>query len=129
MITAFSFYQGLAQHKADAIVGKWMKTPKEDMIIEVYKMNNEFQGKITWTKIKDQENKVGFVILEDLVYDAASNTWEDGKIHDPRSGRTYTAFVKLKPDGMLEVNGYLGLKFFGKKKNFRRVNSATADRK
>lgn len=122
ILIVFSAYHCSAQNKEDAIIGKWLKTPKEDMIIEVYKLSNEFQGKIAWTKIKDQTRAVGFVILDKLKYDPKSNTWEDGNIHDPRSGKTYTASVQIKPDGMLEVNGYLGFKFFGKKKNFKRVN-------
>ena len=114
-------YSCFAQNDPNAIVGKWLKIPKEDMIIEVYKAGDEFEGKMVWTKIKDQNKANGFVILDKLKYNAKTDKWEDGKIHDPRSGKTYTASVRIKPDGLLEVNGYIGIKLFGVKKNFKRV--------
>ena len=110
-----------AQNNADAIIGKWLKVPKEDLIIEVYKSGEQYQGKITWTKTKDPNRPIDFMILDKLKYNSNSGVWEDGKINDPGSGRTYTASVKLKPDGMLELTGYMGFKFFGKKKNFKKV--------
>lgn len=119
------FFTSSAQ-KADRIVGKWMKVPKEDMIIQVYKSGNEYKGKIAWTKTKDPDKKVGSIILDKLKYNPDSEVWEDGKIHDPRNGKTYTASVKIKPDGMLEMTGYLGFKFFGKKKEFRRLSDNAA---
>ncbi len=33
----------------------------------------------------------------------------------------YTAAAKIKSNGKLEVNGYLGFSFFGIKKNFKRL--------
>lgn len=110
-----------AQNNADAIIGKWLKIPKEDLIIEVYKVKDEYKGKIKWTKDNDKKKPVGFIILEDLKYNPKSKKWENGKVHDPNSGSTYTATAKIKSEGTLEVNGYMGFIFFGAKKNFRRV--------
>lgn len=62
--------KGYAQNNADAIIGKWLKTPKEDLIIQVYKTGNEYKGKITWTKGNDPKKPVGYVILENLKYNA-----------------------------------------------------------
>lgn len=121
VILVLGTYICSAQNSANAIVGKWLKTPKEDMIIEVYKAGNEYQGKIAWTSTTDQKKAAGFVILDKLIYNADSNTWEDGRIHDPRSGKNYAASVKLKPDGMLEVHAYMGFKFIGKKKYFKKT--------
>ena len=55
----FSF-KGYSQNNPDAIIGKWLKTPKEDLIIEVYKVKNEYQGKISWSK--DNKKAVGFAM-------------------------------------------------------------------
>ena len=111
-----------AQNNADAIVGKWLKIPKEDLIIEVYKTGNEYKGKITWTKNNDPKKPVGYVILENLKYNANKKMWKGGKIHDPNSGSTYDAEAKIKSDGTLEVLGYMGMKFLGSKKYFKKVN-------
>ena len=105
----------------DAIIGKWLKTPKEDLIIRVYKSGNEYKGKIIREKEVLKNKSVGFVILENLEYNSNKQTWRGGKIHDPNSGKTYDAEAKINEDGLLEVNCYLGMKFLGTKKYFKRV--------
>ncbi len=122
LLTIFASLKCYAQNNADAIIGKWQKIPKEDLIIEVYKVKDEYKGKISWTKDNDTRKPVGFIILEKLKYNSKSKRWKNGKIHDPNSGSTYTAEAKIKTDGTLEVNGYMGLKFLGTKKNFKKVN-------
>ena len=110
-----------SQNSQDAIIGKWLKTPKEDLIIQVYKTGNEYKGKITWSKNNDPKKPVGYVILEGLEYNKNRNMWKSGKIHDPNSGSTFDAEAKIKSDGTLEVLGYMGMKFLGTKKYFKRV--------
>jgi uncharacterized protein (DUF2147 family) len=110
--------KGYAQN-ADAIVGKWLKANKEDLIIEVYKDkdNEEYNGKINWSK--DKEKPAGFLMIENLRYNQKEKRWEDGKIHDPKSGRSYDATVVMKPDGTIEVSG--AVLFFKSKRIFKRV--------
>lgn len=108
--------KGYSQN-ADAIIGKWLKTNKEDLIIEVYKVKNEYKGKIGWSK--DNRKPVGFVMLENLKYNPKSKKWENGKIHDPNSGRSYNATAIMKSDGTLEVSGAFLL--VGIKRTFKRV--------
>ncbi len=110
-----------AQTGAQSIVGKWMKIPKEDLVIEVYQTAKGFNGKISWVKPTDTLKQVGFLILEDLAFNAQKKFWENGKIYSPGSGNVYSADATIKPDGTLEVLGYKGMKFIGKKKYFRRV--------
>jgi uncharacterized protein (DUF2147 family) len=110
-----------AQVKPDAVVGKWMRVPKEDMIIEVFKSGNEYKGKIVWTKDNDKKKPLGFELLNNLNFNSRKKMWTNGKIKDPNSGKTYDAEAKIKPDGNLEVLGYMGMKFIGSKKEFRRV--------
>ena len=122
LILAVLFFSPVfSQNNSDAIVGKWIRIPKEDMIIEVFKSGNEYKGKITWTKDNDNNKPIGFIILEDLNFNPKKTMWTNGKIQDPNSGRTYDAEAKIKSNGILEVLGYLGLKMIGSKKEFKRV--------
>jgi uncharacterized protein (DUF2147 family) len=108
--------KGYSQN-ADAIIGKWLKTNKEDLIIEVYKINEEYEGKISWSK--DNKKPVGFLMLENLRYNQKTKKWEGGKIHDPNSGHSYTAIVTMNSDSTLEVSG--AVLFFRSKRDFKRV--------
>ena len=121
LLTVVFGLESYAQSNPDAIVGKWLKTPKEDLVIRVYKAGTEYKGKIVKEKEIYKDKTVGFVILENLAYDSEKQVWKGGKIHDPNSGKTYDAEAKIDTDGSLEVKCYLGIKFLGTKKYFKRV--------
>ena len=106
-----------AQNNSDAIIGKWLKTNKEDLIIEVYKVNDEYKGRISWSK--DDKKPVGFIMLENLRYDQISKKWEGGKIRDPNSSRRYNATASMNLDGTLELIG--AFFFLESKRSFKRV--------
>ena len=106
-----------AQNNSDAIIGRWLKTNKEDLIIEVYKVNDEYKGRISWSK--DNKKPVGFIMLEKLRYDQESKRWEGGKIRDPNSSRSYNATASMKLDGTLELIG--AIFFLESKRSFKRV--------
>ena len=106
-----------AQNNSDAIIGKWLKTNKEDLIIEVYKVNDEYKGRISWSK--DDKKPVGFIMLENLKYDQISKKWEGGKIRDPNSSRRYNATASMNLDGTLELIG--AIYFLESKRSFKRV--------
>lgn len=120
LLILFSSLHVFSQEKADAIVGKWLKLPKEDLIIEVFKSEDVYKGKIDWSN-NEEKKPEGFLILQQLAYNEDTHIWEHGKIHDPFSGKTYSAIARIKPDGMLEVQGYMGMKFLGMKRLFKRV--------
>ena len=126
ILAFFSSLKAFAQKEADAIVGKWINVPKENTIIEVYKYNNQYFGKITWTKEPDEKKPIDYIILKKLEFNPIKKIWENGEVKDPNSGITYDATAKVKPDGLLEVHGYMGFKFLGKKKSFKRVISPPA---
>ena len=121
LITILFSLKSFSQKEADAILGKWITIPGKTIIIGVSKNNNEYQGKIVWRKDNDERKPIGFVILEKLRYNSRRNSWDRGKIHDPNSGKTYSATARIKDDGILEVNGFIGFSFLGRKKNFQRV--------
>jgi uncharacterized protein (DUF2147 family) len=35
----------------------------------------------------------------------AADGWENGRIYDPKSGKSYRSHLKLNPDGSLKVSG------------------------
>lgn len=114
LISTTSFAQ-----KTDALKGKWMSLPNEGLLINVYKVQGIYKGKIKWAKDKDKA-KAGFLIIDDLVYDPETKTWENGKIFDPKGGE-YNASAKINDEGILVVRAYKGMKFLGTDKFFKRV--------
>lgn len=110
-----------SQNNSDSIIGKWLKIPKEDLIIEVYKSGKEYRGKIIWTKYQNKRNQVGFIIIEKLEYNSKKKIWQNGKIYDPNSGSSYNALIKIKSNGILELRAYKGMKFIGINKYFKRI--------
>ena len=94
-----------------------MKANKEDLIIEVFKEKGVYKGKIKWSK--DNSKPVGYLILDQLVYNSEDHVWEDGTLYDPKSGRKYDASVSLQTDGTIEVTGQV--LFFKSSRTFKRV--------
>ena len=115
-LTIILSLKGYAQN-ADAIIGKWLKTNKVDLVIEVYKVKNGYNGKIN--RSDDKRKPVGFVMLENLKFNSKTKKWEGGIIHDPNSNRSFNATARLNSDGSLEVIG--AMLFFKSKRTFTRV--------
>ena len=108
----------------DAILGEWLSQEKDGKI-SIYKQGDKFYGKISWGKTpgrKDTNNPeaklknrdlIGLVILNDFKY--TGSAWEDGKIYDPKSGKTYDCILKVKDNNkVLEIRGYVGVPMFGR---------------
>lgn len=55
---------------------------------------------------------VGMNILWGLKKDG--NVWDGGKILDPKTGKIYSAKVKLDGDNKLEVRGFMGVALLGR---------------
>ena len=81
LLVIFSSYNGYAQKNADAIIGKWLRIPKEDLIIEVYELNDEYKGKINWAKNNDKRKPVDFVLLDKLKYNQKRKKCNNSKIN------------------------------------------------
>lgn len=59
------------------------------------------------------------VILTDFDFDGRE--WTDGKIYDPKSGKTYSSTMKLNGN-KLELRGYVGISLFGRTTVWEREN-------
>ncbi|HVG15718.1 MAG TPA: DUF2147 domain-containing protein [Chitinophagaceae bacterium] len=122
LVVAILFgFNGYTQNSSAAITGKWLRIPKQDFIVEVSKSGPGYAGRITWAKDSLNQKRLGFTILENLQYNSRNNVWTNGKIHDPKTGKTYDAETRIKGDGTLEVHAYKGVRFLGTKRYFKRV--------
>ena len=120
------------------IVGKWKtiddSTKEAKSIVEIYKLNNEYFGKITTILNEADKDKVcikckgvdknkpieGLVIIKKLSKD--NTMYVDGTIIDPENGKTYTCKIWLDENNndVLNVRGYIG--FFYRTQKWKRVN-------
>lgn len=126
---------GFAQSK-DAIVGRWVNSSAEAHV-EISKKNEKYYGKIIWLKNpKDEKGNpktdvrnpdeslrskpmLGLEILKDFVYDGEK--WTDGKIYDPKSGKTYSCNITQKGNGELNLRGYIGISLIGRTEVWKKV--------
>lgn len=114
----------------DKILGLW-KNGEGTGIVQIYKKGDKYFGKIVWLKIpnnpdgtprtdinnpNETERKKllkGLENLRDFDY-VSKNTWENGRIYDPKTGNDYACEMKLVNDNTLEVRGYIGVSLFGR---------------
>ena len=132
-----------AEVKEESILGFWLSESGK-AVIEVYKAEKEFEGKIVWLKdlhegkVKEKldENNpdeklqkrslLGLKNLHGFTFDDGS--WEGGKIYDPKSGKTYSAKMKLDGNDTLNLRGYVGISLFGRTSVWKRQQSAVPDK-
>jgi uncharacterized protein (DUF2147 family) len=114
---------------ADEIIGVYW-SPKKDAKIEIFKKGNRYYGRSVWvaTMRKDTKNPdeslksrevLGIELLSGFSYN--DNTYKDGKIYDPESGKTYDCKMTLTYK-ILKVRGYIGISLFGRTETFERIN-------
>jgi uncharacterized protein (DUF2147 family) len=123
----------LAQN-GDAIVGKWLNASGEDQIW-IYKKGDKYFGKLGWIKFPDKNGKpkmdennpdpqlktrpaLNLELLRDFTFNG--ETWENGTIYDPKSGKTYSCKMSLK-DNTLKIRGYIGISLLGRTEVWTRV--------
>lgn len=128
-IFIFVFSIILKAEKADDIIGQWY-TENNESLVEIYKNNGKYYGKIIWLKEPNRNSKpkldeknpddklkerpiIGLNILKDFVFDG-SNEWNDGKIYDPKSGKTYSCYIKFEGTDKLKIRGYIGISLLGR---------------
>jgi len=137
-ITFLLAFVGFASAQTLSPLGVWTNAEKK-ATFEIYKCDTKLCGKIasltvpndpTTGKPKtDSENpepklrsrpRLGLVFMQDFVYDD-ENKWDDGKIYDPESGKTYSCYLKMINANTMEVKGYIGFSMIGKSQTWTRV--------
>lgn len=134
----FTILFTLTTYSQKTVVGKWKtiddSTKEAKSIVEIYKMNNEYFGKITTILNDADKDKVcikckgvdknkpieGLVIIKKLSKD--DKMYVDGTVTDPENGKTYTCKIWLDANNndVLNVRGYIG--FFYRTQQWKRVN-------
>jgi len=124
----------------DDILGVWLNEDK-DAHIKVYNEGGKFFGEIIWLKDPideetgkpklDDENVdeslqsrpiLGLMLLKDFEFDG-DDEWENGKIYDPKNGKTYSCYIEFKDQtkNLLKVRGYIGFSMIGRTTYWTRV--------
>lgn len=142
LITAWSFFllslsSGQAQEAKD-VLGEWY-TEEEKAKVKIYQCESGYCGKIVWldepnnpdgTAKLDLENPdeslrsrkiIGTNILTGLEYEGEGE-YENGKIYDPESGKTYSCLMELEDADTLEVRGFIGISLVGRSQTWTRVD-------
>jgi uncharacterized protein (DUF2147 family) len=119
-------------------IGRWV-TEGGWSQIDIYRCGANFCGRIVWLKEpRDQHGKikvdsknpdpakrthtmVGLTIMWNFASTSDPDEWEGGRIYNPLDGDTYRAKMKLRPDGKLEVRGYVVVPLFGGNQHWERV--------
>lgn len=133
LIALIITYSGYSQ----SIFGKWNSfnedTNEIESVIEVYKKDGKAYAKII--EIRDPERKdatcikckgkrknkkiLGMDILTGLEED--DDEWSGGKILDPKNGKEYKCYIKLKDANTLKLRGYIGISLIGRTAIWKRA--------
>lgn len=111
------------------------KTGEKKAIIQLNESNGRVSGKIIKVLDPQQAKAVctkcpgslknkpveGLQILSGLKADG-NNKWNDGKLVDPESGKTYSGKITLSDNGQsLDLRGYVGTPMFGRSQTWKRI--------
>jgi uncharacterized protein (DUF2147 family) len=122
---------------ADDILGVWNNQEK-DAKIEIVRCADKYCGKIVWLKVPsypegsnegvpgtpklDHNNPdtnfrrspvIGLQIVHDFSY-AGENKWSNGRVYDPKNGRTYSGKLTLVSPAQLNLRGFIGISLLGR---------------
>ena len=129
---------------ADAIIGLWV-TAGGKSHIEIYKKGETFFGRIAALKKPNYEpgevdgmtgqprvdrnnpdtslrNRplIGLELMTNFLYE--DGIWRNGRIYNPRNGKTYRSNLRLTKNGALRVRGYIGFSWLGGSSVWQRVH-------
>jgi len=118
------------------VVGVW-ESEEKNLQIEMFEDNGQFAGRMIYFKCSseqvmrtstDTENPdetlttrklLGLKLVTRLEY-KGMNVWDDGKIYDPNSGRTFEARIQLTGPNTAIVRGYWKFRWIGRSMVFYR---------
>ena len=131
---------GAFAQEAQKIAGIWWNEEKTSKI-EVKEEGGQFVGTIVYIipekyvngePEKDNMNpdvklrsrsRLGISILTGLKYNSSEKQWLDGRIYDPKNGKTYDCYAWFEKDSnLLYIKGYVaGIKWLGRSTTWTRT--------
>ena len=136
LVVIFVLHFAASAQNSDAILGKWLNASGNDQI-QIYKKGAKFFGKLAWLKVPDDEQGkpkadkknpdqnlksrplLNLELLKDFTFDS-KDTYQDGTIYDPKSGKTYSCKMVIEND-KLKIRGYVGISLLGRTEVWTRV--------
>ena len=124
------------------VLGIW-RTERDESKVEIFRCGEKLCGKIVWLKnpkyTDSTEGRIGTPIIDRKNPDPAlrsrpliglqimagfteqgGNTWGNGTVYDPKSGKTYRGKIHLASPDRLELRGYVGISLLGRTSVWRR---------
>jgi len=121
--------------QANKIEGTWYNDDKTSTITIKKGNDGRYSGKITWLDEPNENGKpkvddenpdpklatrpiMGLTIVEKFKYDSGKEQWIEGRIYDPKNGKTYDCFAWFEDGNYnnLYIKGYVaGIKALGRK--------------
>lgn len=120
----------------DDIVGTWLSASGAGKV-QIYKEGNRYFGKLVWLQEpngpkgnpkQDAHNPdpalrnkplLGILLLRNFQYE--NGEWNGGRIYDPKNGKDYKCYLKLKDPNILSIRGYIGISLLGRTELWTRV--------
>jgi uncharacterized protein (DUF2147 family) len=134
IVLTFLFLRATITHAqtqpGDVILGDWMDSKKET-VVHCFKKNGKYYGSLIWIEnikargqpiSKEDEHLLNYLVLKDFEY--IDDEWANGIIHQPKTQKTYTAYIKLISNDTMEVVGYKFFRFLSESQLFTRVTAA-----
>ena len=124
--------KSLAISSKHPLTGLWIEAKKHKIAVWVEECQAQLCGRIYWLKKPlakngkpklDNKNpnaalrtrpQCGLQILSGFSPSKKTNVWQNGKIYNPKSGKTYQSNIYVAKDGTLKIRGYIGISLFGK---------------
>jgi uncharacterized protein (DUF2147 family) len=122
---------------AGDIVGVWYNQEK-DAKIQIEECGDKYCGKVIWLKEPnyppgskegtpgtpklDTHNpdpaarktpRLGLQIMQGFQF-SGDNVWRDGKVYDPKNGKTYSGKITMISPKELDLRGFVGVSLFGR---------------
>lgn len=128
----------VAQVNPTDVIGLWLSEEKDGKVEIFQKEDGTFAGRTRWMVYNGVENprvydvhnpdstkRNQLIVGMEMMYgfEFKEGSWRNGKIYDPRSGKTYSARMKLKENdkNTLLFRGYLGIPLLGQTTTWTRV--------
>jgi uncharacterized protein (DUF2147 family) len=128
LVSLSNVFADVHPKNGDEIIGLYW-SPKKDAKIEIFKRNNRYYGRSVWVASmrKDVKNPEETLKNRELLgielltgFSFIGDSYADGKIYDPESGKTYDCKMSLT-DKILKVRGYIGVSLFGRTEIFEKI--------